>query len=383
LAKKILISGGLYWNSPFKVGSYHIAKGFADLGWEVGFLSNPISPFHIINGINQELTERWNSYIHGGTVEYNGKIWCYIPGSLLTPNNKPILKSLWLQKNWNKLSFPSVLKKIKTKGFDEVDLLYIGSPNDYYLLNTIHYKKSIFRIADMTSGFSNSTDASKMIETEIAQRVDVVLYTAQNLAEHVKSLSPKKAVYFPNGVNYSHFEQGSNQIPEEFNNIPHPIALYVGALSEWFDFELVNKAAQKLPEVSFVFIGPDALAKIKLARLPNIYILGPRDYNDLTKYMYNSDVGIIPFDLKNHSHLVNSINPLKMYEYMACGLPVLAVEWQELIMIDSPVFLYKDEDEFIVKLKQLCSGDTQNKEHLQSFAKNQDWIKKIEFLSEI
>lgn len=369
-----------YWTSPFQVGSHHIAKGFADRGLKVGFLSDPISPLHILKGANQELRDRWSLYQSGGRVDYGDKIWAYVPGALATPHNKMLLRLFWVQRNWYRLSFPPVVEKLRQHGFDSVDILYLDSPNHLYLLDCIKYKKSVFRIADKSSGFSKSTRVARDVEREIAGRVDVVLYTARSLEEHAMSLSPKQAIYYPNGVNYHHFAEGSKLMPPEYERIKRPIALYVGAMAEWFDFDLINDAAQKLPDISFVLIGPDVLAKQRLKNLPNLHVLGARKYTDLPVYLHNADVGLIPFDIKNHANLVNSINPLKLYEYMACGLPVVSVKWKELTMLQSPAMLCSTQDDFVAAIVNACAQERAYKEIYQAYAYQHDWGTKVEAL---
>lgn len=381
MSKKILMACGNYWTSPFRVGSHHIAKGLADRGWKVGFLSDPISPFHILNGVNQGLRDRWGLYQGGGRAEYAGRIWAYVPGAMATPTNKILLRSSWLQRNWYKLTLPPVVKKLNQHGFDSVDILYLDTPNHMYLLDYIKYQKSVFRIADNNSGFSKSTHAAKDVERELASRVDVVLYTARSLEELVMSLSPKQAIYFPNGVNYRHFAEGSKLRPPEYECIKRPIALYVGAMAEWFDFDLITDAAQKLPDISFVLIGPDGLAKQRLKKLPNVHMLGARKYTDLPAYMHNADVGLIPFDMENYANLVNSVNPLKLYEYMACGLPVVAVEWKELTMLKSPAVLCRTPDDFATAIVKVCAQGTAYREIYQAYAYQHDWRTQVEALA--
>lgn len=378
MTKSILVAGGLPWSSPIHVGNHHIAQGFADLGWRVCFLSDPISPFHLLNVVNQELRERWAVYKEGGKWEYDHKIWGYVPGALLTPHNKPILRSKWVMNNWSKLTIPSVRNKIKEMGFADVDILYLANSNDVYLLDCVRYKKSIMRIADMNCGFPKSTRASRAAEEAIARRADMVLYTAKNLEEYVLSLSPKKAVYFPNGVDYQHFASGSTEMPEEYKNLHKPIALYVGAMGNWFDFDLVSSTAHNLPEISFVLIGPDEVARKRLRALPNLHILGPRKFSELPAYMHNADVGLIPFDVKNHPDLINSTNPLKLYEYMACGLPVVTIAWKELTRFENPAILCSSQSEFESAIVDACSQGKTDKEKFQAFAQQHDWASQIQ-----
>lgn len=380
MTKKILMAGGLHWNSPSQVGSHHLAKGFANRGWDVGFLSDPISPLHLLHGINQELKDRWKVYQAGGRLEYNNKIWCYVPAAFCTPNNRAFLRSAWLQRNWNILTIPPITRKIKQNGFDPVDILYLCNANDLYLLKKIQHNKSVYRIADFNSGLPKSTPASRSAEKDIASSVDLVLYSARNLEDYVNSLNPKNSLYFPNGVDYQHFANGSRLFPQEFEQINKPIALYVGAMFDWFDFELINRAAQKLPEISFVLIGRDDMAKKRLLKLPNIHILGAKPFDELPSYIHNADVGLIPFDINNHPDLLNSVNPLKLYEYLACGLPVISVGWKELQTMNTPAILYKDLDEFTMKIRETCTQGKVHQQELTAYASQHDWGLQVDIL---
>jgi hypothetical protein len=59
---KVLMACANYWTSPFQVGSHHLARGLARAGWTVGFVSDPISPFHWVSSPRQELSKRYDLY---------------------------------------------------------------------------------------------------------------------------------------------------------------------------------------------------------------------------------------------------------------------------------------------------------------------------------
>lgn len=377
--KKILLASAHHWTSPFRVGGHHIAKAFTNMGYKVGHISAPISPLHLLGGMTKILYDRWLLYVNGG-VEVEKDIWAYVPGALLTPNIHVILKTYWLHRNWYRLSFPSLVGKIKQKGFDSIDILYLDNSIHYCLLDLIDYKKCIFRIADYNKGFSNITKANIDTEKEIARRADVVLYSAKNLENYINTLSPRQMLFFPNGVDYPHFANSAGNKPPELKNIKKPIALYVGAMDEWFDFKLINYLAAKHPNIAFVLIGPTNLAKDRLKESSNIHLLGTRKYRDIPNYMHNADVGLIPFDVKNNPDLLNSVNPLKLYEYMACGLPVVSSKWQELLLLNSPAILCTTPDEFSKAILTACAEGKKNKNVYQNYARQFDWGKKIEML---
>lgn len=232
-------------------------------------------------------------------------------------------------------------------------------------------------MADKNSGFSNSTKALEKAETKLSQSVDRVLYTAHTLEDHVNGLKPKDTLYFPNGVNLAHFLEKKEQ-PVEYKSIDKPIVVYVGAIEEWFDFNLFNEMAKKMPDFAFVVIGPDKLAKQHINEIENVHILGRRSYDQLPAYLQYANVGIIPFNVKEYSHLLDYVNPLKLYEYMVSGIPVVSSKWKELELINSPAQLAENLDQFIEAIKEAVR-DT-DKEKYINFAKQHSWTSRVDNL---
>lgn len=380
--KKILIAASNYWNSSCQVGTHHIAKYYANKGWDVAYISDPVSALHFVNGVDSEVLARFKNSLHGG---YKYKtLWTYVPFSLLTPNNKPILRSRWVNNNWQKLTIPRIISKIKKQNFDKVDILFFDSINQSFLLDEIQYKKSVLRIADNSSGFSKYTQALREKEKALSAKVDMVLYTAKELKSYVDELGAVNSSYFPNGVNFSHFYDAQKIFPSEFQNIKKPIVIYVGAIKYWFDFELVRQVAKELKHLSFVLIGQDSIAQKELSGIENIHLLGAKPFSDIPSYLYFSDIGIIPFNVGKYPKLINSVNPLKMYEYLACGLPVVATEWEELRTMNVPINLAKNKDEFIRSILDLLNKSSEEmKIQNIEYARQNDWENRIEYLEEI
>ncbi len=374
--KRVLMATVNQWHSPFQVGSHHLARGFVKAGWEVGFVSEPISPWHVLGGRSEELKERHRIYRSGGVSDCAGRLWTYVPGALFTPHNKPVLDQRWIAERWERFSRPRLLETLQRRGFGEVDLLYCDSVVHQGWVKQVSAGKSVYRIADALSGFKKTTAVALELERELARSVDLVVYAATSLEGHVKSLLPKAMAYLPNGVNYAHFSQGSRTVPPEYVRIPRPIALYVGAMDTWFDYPLMGEVAARLPGVSFVFVGPDGLARQRLPRRDNIHLLGRRAYDELPPYMYHADVGLIPFDVEHHANLVRSIHPLKLYEYLACGLPVVAVEWEELTHLKSPAQLCRGTEDFVSAIERALSNRSDSGA-LQSYAAAHDWGERV------
>ncbi len=359
-----------YYTSPFQVGSHHYARAFEKLGYEVLFISNPISPIHKIFANNEQLVERERIHDLGG--EKSGDITYYVPKTLFTPQNKPLLSTKFVLENWYKFSYPNILQYIKDKGFGSVDILWFDSPMFAVLLEKIEYKHSILRLADYSKGFSSVSSNQYNAEIEIANSVDTVIYSAMNLKEKYEAIKDKSKMYYiSNGVDLSFIQQSDKNLPAEYENIPSPIAVYIGAIHEWFDADLVYGSAVSLPEYSFVIIGPVERDLSKLEKLDNVFILGKKPYERIAQFLYNADVGIIPFDTVNHMNLIESINPLKLYEYFACGLPVVSMKWHQLESLNSPAFLCNNKEEFINAIEQTNKYD--NEISIKEFTKNATW----------
>lgn len=358
------------WTSVFQVGSHHLAREFVKLGYEVGYVSDPISPFHYFG--SEGLKERVRSYRSGGIRE--DRLWTYVPATLLPPHSKPILCSEWVHRHWHQLTFPSVVSKVMENGFGDVDFLYFDTAIQSFWLDHIQARKTVFRIADQNAGFKKSTPTFLQMEKELIKRVDLVVCSAKTLVDSVKN-EALRVEYLPNGVPLAHFTK-PGALPVEFQKIPKPIAIYVGAIDYWFDFDLVQNLAQELPEISFVLIGP--VKNNPFQEIKNIHVLGPRVYSEVPNYLQFADVGLIPFDVKNYPDLIHSVNPLKLYEYMASGLPVVATRWQELENIGSPAFLCRTAQEFKTHLLQALKNP--NPKLYRSYAETLDWSSKAKKL---
>jgi glycosyltransferase involved in cell wall biosynthesis len=376
---RILITCGHYWTSPYKVGMHHFAAGLVRRGWDVAFLSSPLSPLHVFSVNREDLRTRIEIYREGGRRYLDGKLWSYVPGALLTPTNRPLLRSAAVCRHWQRLTVPPLGGVLARAGFGEVDVLFLDNPAQAGLLRTVKHRRSVFRIGDKMDGFENFPATLVAMERTLAAAVDLVGYSAQTLAPHIESLGPRHALCLPNGVQFEHFAHAHQPVPEEYANLPRPIAVYVGAMEEWFEFALVTRAAAEMPGISFVLIGPDRLARERIPARHNIHILGPRRFDQLPPYLHHADVGLIPFDVAGHGRLVHTVNPLKLYEYMACGLRVVSAAWRELEVIKSPAHLYRSPDEFTSVLRAALAAPA-DKDVLTAFARTADWGTRVDLL---
>lgn len=171
-------------------------------------------------------------------------------------------------------------------------------------------------------------DLERWHRTALAEAT-VPVGSAMDLLAELKA-ERTDAVLVPNGVDYDHFAGPSDEPPD----IAHlgergPIVGYYGALAEWFDYALLDHAAEALPEADFLLIGPDydgTAAKALVMARNNVHWIGARPYASLPGYLARFDVATIPFVVND---VTNAVSPLKLFEYMAGGKPVVTTPLRE------------------------------------------------------
>lgn len=370
--KRALMACSNFWNSPFRVGSHHIARGLVRAGFDVAFISDPISPWHWCRPNAGFLRERLDIYRRGGVFDLDGRLWTYVPAALLTPHNKPILKSEMVHRNWHHWTWPNLTRLIREHNFNHVDLLYIDSLQQSCWLDLVSYRHSVYRVADYNPHFEKYTRATRLLEQEMARRVDRVVYPSQKLGLYAEELGAKHPLLLPNGVDFAHFACSARPRPAEYRDLHGPIAVYVGVIPEWFHFDWVRAAAIALPDMSFVLIGPDKLARARLSGMPNVRVLGMRDYAVVPAYLQHADVGLMPFDVAANPRGVEVLQPQKLFAYLASGLPVVASDWENLRLLGSPARRCATEKEFIEALWQ-ATADPGNPHVYRRYASQFDW----------
>jgi len=184
------------------------------------------------------------------------------------------------------------------------------------------------------------------VEARLIREADLVCATAGLLAERPREVSPQ-VLLLPNGVDLAAFPA-----PAAVRRPGSPIAIgYVGALSPWFDVEAVEAAARAFPDWRFRLAGqvedPEVAA---LAGRPNLETVGEIPFADVSSFLAGLDVALVPFrDLP----LTRAVDPVKLYEALAMGLPVVARRLPETERWAEPlVYLYDDPAGFVRQLRR-------------------------------
>jgi len=217
------------------------------------------------------------------------------------------------------------------------------------LLEALSFETVVYDCMDELSLFKGAPQQLIDQEKYLMANADIVFTGGKSLYESKKQMHDN--VYcFPSSVDEAHFAQARNGIavPADIASIKWPIIGYFGVIDERIDLDLVRESAARLPDVSFVMIGP--LAKIEDGDLPkahNIHYLGMKSYEELPAYLKAFDVAMMPFALNDATKF---ISPTKTLEYMAAGKPIISTRIKDVVRD------YSHCVELVATSEDFCNG---------------------------
>jgi len=219
----------------------------------------------------------------------------------------------------------------------------------------------------------------KEVEDEVISLVDFITVSAETLRERMQNLTSKPIYLIPNAVNTRVFKKDNCYLTPKDLPTDKPIAIYVGAMwGEWFDWDLLYEIAKEF-NINLVLIGNCPQERLsELKKYENIYYLGLKPQFELPAYLSQAKIALIPF---KYDKITKYTNPLKVYEYLAMGLPVVATYMDELVGLPY-VFLSKTYEEFMDNFKKALDLKV-NYVYLRDFVENNSWSVRVKKLLEI
>ncbi|HEX4963669.1 MAG TPA: glycosyltransferase [Thermoanaerobaculia bacterium] len=227
---------------------------------------------------------------------------------------------------------------------------------------------------DLHAGFPGVPAGIESVEARLIRTADLVCATAGLLAERPREVSPQ-VLLLPNGVDLEAFPPPAEEARRDPAGPVH--VGYVGALGPWFDVDAVQEAARVLSGWRFRLAGrvedPEVAA---LGALPNLETVGEIPFAEVPGFLAGLDVALVPFrDLP----LTRAVDPVKLYEALATGLPVVARRLPETERWSEPlVYLYDDPEGFVRQLRRAVAEHTPGlARERRRAAENESWARRV------
>ncbi len=266
----------------------------------------------------------------------------------------------------------------KALGGERRPLLFFGHPEMAPLAGAFPDSPVAYDHMDDVLGFGEPSPLLRRKLESLVKRADVVNATSERLAADMELMGADGCLRLGNGVEFERFAEGASlPEPAALTSLPRPRALYLGSLAEWFDFDLLFEVARRMPETSFPLVGPlrPELEARKNEAPANVRFLGARPYSEVPAWMSHCEAAVIPFQ---RTPLTEAVDPVKLHEYLASGLPVVATPFsRELSIHGEAVSLAESAEAFAGALGGFLA-DPPPRETLRQLASGRDWAKMLE-----
>lgn len=267
--------------------------------------------------------------------------------------------------------------------------LWFTFPGFPFLANIAQWEKTMYDCSDLwASSISGSKNmvmklreqSIRQSEERIAQNVDTIICTSDFLHENLQTQYgiADKAHVLENGVEYDLFQEEKR--PNDLSVKGDVVLGFIGGIKPKLDFSLLMKMMQEKRNWHLLLVGPDGTNQSpefkQLLQLENVTWTGSVAPEKVPQYMNVIDIGILPYKASTYN---NAVFPLKLFEFLGAGKPVVGMNLPSTAKYSEPkVYEYanKDDEELFIELCQMLTVELTNEEAIQSrkaLAKEKDW----------
>jgi glycosyltransferase involved in cell wall biosynthesis len=220
----------------------------------------------------------------------------------------------------------ATLRKVE---FDR-PILWLYSHFNHSLIKTLGCQKALYECVDEFSGARGlvRADVARAQEIDTLRSVDLAIVTAPSLKSSKENYN-RNIFVVPNATNVAHFTMAntiSQPEPRDLSQIPRPRLIFVGGIAYWVDLALLRFIAVNRPNWNIVMVGPVITRTNEFKGLDNIYLLGRKPYAEVPNYLASCDIALNPYKVDS---VAENCSPLKLYEYLASGLPIVSTDMPE------------------------------------------------------
>lgn len=258
--------------------------------------------------------------------------------------------------------------KFLTKG---KKILWFSYPPHYTYAKNKFFDYVVFDALDNPADeFANWKHGLEKAE-EIA---DLISCTAQVMYDY-HSKAGKPVFICQNGADYEHFKKAQLKLPKpgDFPKLApnEKVVGFYGAMASWVDYDIITKIAEKY---KVVLVGNNRYYSCNINH-PNIINLPHKPYHDLPFYLSNFDVTLIPFKL---TEMIKGCDPIKFYEYLSAGKPVVATEMDELKKYKNVTYFMNIDNCQEMVAKALEEDNIVKKAERIKVAKENSWDSRVQ-----
>ncbi|MBE0535426.1 MAG: glycosyltransferase [Phycisphaerae bacterium] len=265
-------------------------------------------------------------------------------------------------------------------------LLWVENIRAADCLNWFNWRLIVYHASDKFDECCNTRNKSALQQREkrISERSDVIVCASRKIYES-KRTQNTNVHYLPHGVDAELFCTAAErwQPRDGLDSSSSPTAGYFGTLTGQNDIEMLEYCARSLPHIRFVFAGRVTGGDYeKLRKMSNVRFLGHVPYEEIPHLCARFDVCLLPWRM---SPWIEHCNPLKLFEYMASGKPIVSVPICEVQdQYSDVVAVAETREQFCRAIEHELANDTDQRKNLRiQTAMRHTWEKHSDQLTRI
>lgn len=371
------------WKTPWWIDRHYLMLGLASRGWPVLYSSGPLSYWELDKEHWRDSpvfgrVEGWKSE-DGVEILLDRPGWALPSWPRLQRYNDFVLKAHALR-----------MRRCFSRDALQKGIAFLCAPQYARYGKFLGLPHMIYHIHDaywMRGNWSKSVQAA---HKSLAEEADWIFALSDTMLRNLPECGARKSSVLPQAVYAEDYiRKAASPCPSDLQAIPQPRIGYMGRVSRKVNLDLVAAIARERPEWHWVFVGEagvgfeagarDHASLNAAADLPNVHFLGARPQSEMPVYMAHMDVNTMCYHTTGGQWEAG--NPLKMFEYLAVGKPVIGAGLENVRRYSHVVDIPESKEEWVAAIERaLVQGGVATVEERRAVALDNTWDKVVDQL---